>query len=274
MPPSNHEGAYPDAVSEVWASGDAYEPYVGRWSRLVAADFLRWIDSPGSGRWVDVGCGTGAVTAAVLRLGSPDLVVGVDPSPGYVAYARRHIVEPRAGFAVAAGTALPFGDGDVDVVISGLVLNFVPEPSHAVAEMARVVRRGGTVGAYVWDYAGEMQLMRHFWDAAGELDPRARELDEGVRFPLCRPEPLAAMFEAADLTDVRVRPIDVVTRFRDFDDYWAPFLGGQAPAPGYAMSLTEERRAALRERIRAGLPYAADGSITLVARAWAVRGRR
>jgi SAM-dependent methyltransferase len=259
-------------VTEVWASGDAYEPYVGRWSRLVAADFLRWLDVSASGRWVDVGCGTGAVTDSVLRLGSPDLVLGVDPSPAYVAYARSHIVDRRAGFAVAAGTALPVGDGDVDAVVSGLVLNFVPEPARAVAEMARVARPGSTVGAYVWDYAGEMQLMRHFWDAAGDLDPRARELDEGVRFPLCRPGPLTALFEAAGLADVRVRPIDVATQFRDFDDYWTPFLGGQAPAPGYAMALPEDRRAELRERIRAGLPHAADGSIPLVARAWAVAG--
>jgi hypothetical protein len=126
----------------------------------------------------------------------------------------------------------------------------------------------------VWDYAGQMQLMRYFWDAAGALDPRARELDEGVRFPLCRPEPLQALFTGAGLADVQVRPIDVPTRFRDFDDYWTPFLGGQAPAPGYAMSLSEDRRTELREYLRARLPYDGDGSIPLIARAWAVSGGR
>jgi hypothetical protein len=119
-----------------------------------------------------------------------------------------------------------------------------------------------------------MGLLRAFWGAAGELDPRARELDEGARFPLCRPEPLRALLSGAGLSDVDVRPIDVPTRFRDFDDYWTPFLGGQGPAPGYAMALDEERRTALRERLRAQLPAAADGSIELVARAWAVRGVR
>jgi len=129
------------------------------------------------------------------------------------------------------------------------------------------------VAAYVWDYAGKMELMRYFWDAAVELDRTAFELDEGRRFPLCQPGPLTALFTQAGLREVQVRPIDVPTRFRDFDDYWTPFLGGQAPAPGYAMSLNEERRGALRERIRAKLPMASDGSIELIARAWAVRGR-
>jgi hypothetical protein len=131
----------------------------------------------------------------------------------------------------------------------------------------------GVVAAYVWDYAGRMELMRHFWDAAVALDPAAADLDEGVRFPICRPERLEAIWRGASLADVASRAIDVPTVFRDFDDYWRPFLGGQGPAPGYAMSLDEERRTALRERIRAALPVAGDGSIRLVARAWAVQGR-
>jgi hypothetical protein len=117
-------------------------------------------------------------------------------------------------------------------------------------------------------------MMRHFWDAAGELDPSARELDEGRRFPLCKPEPLADLFRRAGLGGVEARAIDVPTVFRDFEDYWSPFLGGQAPAPGYAMSLGEGRRAALRERIRSRLPTNSRGEHHLVARAWAVRGVR
>jgi SAM-dependent methyltransferase len=241
---------------------------------LVASRFVTWLDVPGGGRWLDVGCGTGAVTDAVLVHCAPVEVVGVDQSDGFVAHAAAHVTDPRARFEVASATALSFADGAFDAVVSGLVLNFVPEPEHAAVELSRVTRRGGTVAAYVWDYAGEMQLMRHFWDAAGELDPRARELDEGARFPLCQPEPLRALFEAAGLTGVLVSPIDVQTTFRDFDDYWNPFLGGQAPAPAYAMSLSEHDRDALRERLRARLPHAADGTIGLMARAWAVRGTR
>ena len=138
--------------------------------------------------------------------------------------------------------------------------------------MTRVTRAGGRVAAYVWDYAGRMELMRRFWEAAAALDPAAASLDEGRRFPVCRPEPLARLFGDAGLAEVEVRPIEVPTRFRDFDDYWAPFLGGQGPAPGYAMALDEPRRAMLREELRARLPAASDGSIPLVARAWAARG--
>jgi hypothetical protein len=137
----------------------------------------------------------------------------------------------------------------------------------------RAAAPDGVVAAYVWDYAGRMELMRHFWDAAVALDPAATDLEEGVRFPICRPERLEALWRAGGLADVASRAIDVPTVFRDFDDYWSPFLGGQGPAPGYAMSLDEERRTALRERILAALPVAGDGSISLVARAWAVQGR-
>ena len=163
---------------------------------------------------------------------------------------------------------------EYDVVVSGLVLNFVPLPERMLAEMARALTPGGMLALYVWDYAGKMQLLRHFWDAAAALDPEAVELDEGRRFPICHPERLAELFRGAGLEKVETRPIDVPTHFRDFDDYWQPFLGGQGPAPGYAQALSEARRAALRERLRAALPAAIDGSIPLVARAWAVCGTR
>jgi SAM-dependent methyltransferase len=260
---------------DVWASGDAYEPYVGRWSRAVARQFLAWLDMPPGGRWLDVGCGTGALSETILDVTFPSEVVGIDPSPEYVAYARSHVPDSRAHFEVGDARAMSFAPAGFDGVVSGLVLNFVPDPAAAVAEMARVCRPGGAVAAYVWDYSDGMELMRRFWDAAVALDPAARELDEGRRFgAICRPETLAGLFRDARLRRVETRAVDVPTLFRDFDDYWTPFLGGQGPAPGYAVSLSEDRRVALRERIRADLPIAADGSIPLMARAWAVRGQR
>ncbi|HEU4886186.1 MAG TPA: class I SAM-dependent methyltransferase [Longimicrobium sp.] len=255
-----------------WASGDAYERYVGRWSRPVAAEFLRWLGVPDGMEWVDVGCGTGALAAAILQAAAPVRVRGYDLSPDHVAAARARVNDPRAEFTRADATELPDPAHAFDAAVSALVLNFVPVPAHAVAEMRRVVRPGGTVAAYVWDYAGQMQLIRIFWDAAVELDSAAAALDEGRRFPLCAPQPLRELFESAGLRDVAIRAIDVPTRFADFDDYWQPFLGGQGPAPGYAASLDEERQAALRELIRRRLPFAPDGSTTLTARAWAVRG--
>jgi SAM-dependent methyltransferase len=260
--------------ADVWASGAGYDPYIGRWSRLVAREFLAWLAIPVTSRWLDVGCGTGALTRTILDVASPREVWAIDSSERYVAYARRQITDGRARFAVGSAGALAFVSAVYDAVVSGLVLNFVPRPGEAVAEMVRAAVADGTVAAYVWDYAGEMQLMRHFWDGVVAIDPGALEMDEGRRFPLCQPDPLEQIFCAAGLNRVEVRAIDVPTIFRDFDDYWSPFLGGQGPAPAYAMSLSEECRATLRERIRARLPIAPDGSIRLIARAWAARGRR
>jgi len=259
---------------DTWASGAAYEPYVGRWSRLVAREFLAWLAIPPGARWLDIGCGTGALSQTILDVASPREITGIDPSEGYITFARQQVPDRRVSFRLGGAQALPEASASYDAVVAGLVLNFVPQPSRAVAEMQRVARVGGTVAAYVWDYAGQMQLMRYFWDAAVALDPAASTLDEGQRFPICQPEPLMQLFRAEGLRAVAVRMIDIPTAFRDFEDYWSPFLGGQGPAPGYTMSLSEERRSVLRERIRATLPMAADGSIHLIARAWAARGVR
>jgi SAM-dependent methyltransferase len=258
--------------SDTWASGDLYEPYVGRWSRLVAREFLRWLDVPAGRSWLDVGCGTGALTQTILNEVSPQQVKGVDRSEGYVAYSSQQVQGENVSFEVGDAQSLSFEPGSFDAVVSGLVLNFVPEPQRMVSSMARVVRSGGVVAVYVWDYAGEMQFMRHFWDAAAALDPAAKSLDEGVRFPICNPELLQQLFESANLQEIQTRAIDIPTRFQNFDDFWSPFLGGQGPAPSYAMSLSETNRAALRDYLRQHLPTAADGSIDLIARAWAVQG--
>ena len=257
-------------MSEVWASGDHYEQYVGRWSRVVADEFLDWVAVGPGRRWLDVGCGPGALTAAILARCDPVEVISVDPSERYVAWAATHVDDGCARFVVADAMELP--PVKADVVVSGLVLNFISDPRAAVAEM-RVHAPGGVVAAYVWDYAGRMDMIRYFWDAAITLDPAAAPLDEAVRFAICRPSQLETLWRETGFVDVVTRAIAVPTVFRDFDDYWAPFLGGQGPAPGYAMSLDEGRRAELRDRIRARLPTAGDGSITLIARAWAVRGR-
>jgi ubiquinone/menaquinone biosynthesis C-methylase UbiE len=261
-------------AKDSWAIGSAYEPYVGRWSRLVAAEFLSWLAAPPGSRWLDVGCGTGVVSQTILQTADPGGVTGIDRSPDYVAFAQAQVADERADFKVGDAQQLPVETAVYDVVVSGLLLNFVAQPDQGAAEMARAVRNGGTVAAYVWDYAGKMQLMRHFWNAAAALDSSAYQLDEGRRFPLCQPEPLAKLFQKAGLNGVEVRPIDISTDFKEFDDFWSPFLGGQGPAPTYAMSLSDEGRRALRERLRASLPLALDGSIPLVARAWAVRGVR
>jgi SAM-dependent methyltransferase len=212
------------------------------------------------------------LTAAIAEKCRPARLIGIDPSEGFLAKARTRL-ETKATFHVADASRIPLQDSEADVVVSGLVLNFVPNLALGLAEMRRAVIAGGTIAAYVWDYAGRMDLMRHFWDAAVDLNVNARELDEGVRFPLCRPDALENAFRQANVSAIRVAPIDIPTRFRDFDDYWNPFLGGQGPAPSYAMSLDEVSRNRLRDRIRERLPIQPDGSIPLVARAWAIQSR-
>lgn len=257
-----------------WSAGEAYEPYVGRWSRLVAAEFVDWLAIPEDARWLDVGCGTGALTEAVVRGAAPREVFGVEPSDAFLGFARSRLGNAPVSLRTGDACDLPVEDTAFDVAVAGLVLNFVPEPAKALAEMQRSIRPGGTVAVYVWDYAGEMQLMRHFWDAAAAVDPAAGELDEGRRFPICKPEALRTLFTEAGLIGIQDRAIDVPTVFADFDEYWSPFLGGQGPAPGYCVSLPEIKREALREKVRAKLPASSDGSIHLMARALAVRAIR
>jgi SAM-dependent methyltransferase len=259
--------------SDRWSSGSAYESYIGRWSRLVAPEFLDWLAIPPGRRWLDAGCGTGALTEAILTRCQPSSVVGVDPSEPFVAHARTTVVGPRVKFDVGTAADTGLGDGAVDVVVSALVLNSVPDLNAALAEARRVLSRGGVVAGYVWDYAEGMQLLRRFWDAAVVVDPAARAMDEGARFGNVAPEPLAAAFAAAGLSAVDVRPIEIPTVFDDFDDLWTPLLGGTGVGPAFVASLGEATRDALRERLRASLDAEPDGSIRLMARAWAVRGQ-
>ncbi|HYE41643.1 MAG TPA: class I SAM-dependent methyltransferase [Ramlibacter sp.] len=255
-----------------WERGSPYEQYMGHWSRQLATGFLQWLDLPAGLRWLDVGCGTGALTEAILAHAAPGRVAGIEPAQGFIDQARERL-GARAQLQRGTAEALPLESACSDATVAGLMLNFVPDVAAGLREMVRVTADGGTVAAYVWDYAGRMELIKYFWEAAAELDPAAAALDEGQRFPLCRPDRLEAAFRGARLQDVTVTGIEIPTVFTDFSAYWSPFLGGQGPAPAYAMSLPPERREALRRALQERLPAQPDGAIALVARAWAVRGR-
>jgi SAM-dependent methyltransferase len=230
------------------------------------------MDCPPGLHWLDVGCGTGALSAAILERCAPAQVSGVEPSRAFRTAAQENLGN-RAALYAGSATEIPLQESSVDVVVSGLVLNFVADSRAALIEMTRVARSGGSIGAYVWDYAGKMELIRLFFDAAVALDPGAAHLDEGVRFPVCNPNALRQLFASVGLQQVETGAVEIDTNFASFDEYWRPFLAGQGPAPAYTMSLPEDARARLRERLASSLPTRPDGSISLTARAWAVRGR-
>lgn len=261
------------SISDTWERGSPYERYIGRWSRRVAPLFLSWLNLGPGKRWVDVGCGTGALSAAILDNCAPVEVVGVEPSEGFLKLAVQNL-NGRAHLLPGSAESISLPDAAADVVVSGLVLNFVRDVQSALREMARVVCADGTVAAYVWDYADKMEVLRIFWDEAVILNPSARDLHEGLRFPICNPPALRAAFEDAGFNEVQVSPIDLTANFAGFDDFWEPFLGGQGPAPAYATSLSEDRRSMLRDALKARLLTNREGPFSLQARAWAVRGKK
>jgi len=216
-----------NTLKDAWASGASYEAYVGRWSRIVARDFILWLALSEDSEWLDVGCGTGALSQIILGIARPKKVKGIDRSESFIAHARGRVNDSRVEFETGDAQSLPVQEETFDTAVSGLVLNFVSEPQKMVSEMKRALRSGGTIALYVWDYADKMQFMRHFWDAAVALNPAASDLDEWPRFPVCNPEVLRGLFEGAGLSQIEVRPIDIETTFKDFDDYWSPFLGGR-----------------------------------------------
>lgn len=261
-----------NAPADRWVIGEAYEAYMGRWSRPLARAFVEWLHPKPSANWLEVGCGTGALTSTICDLCEPASVVACDPSEPFIEHARKSLPDPRASFIVAPAEALPRRAGGFDAAVSGLVLNFLPHPEAAVVSIRERLRRGGTVAAYVWDYAQGMEFLRLFWEEAVDLDPRAVALDEGKRFPLCEASALASLFRTARLAQVETRALEIPTAFTTFDDYWMPFLRGTGPAPSYVTSMDPSRRELLRERLERRLQTGSDGRILLRARAWAVRG--
>jgi trans-aconitate methyltransferase len=263
-----------DLPKDLWDSGSAYERFMGRWSRELARAFVLWLGIPRGRHWLEVGCGTGALTSRILQIGRPASLVATDASQQFVTHARVALPDDRVQFLTASATKLPPKAAGYDVVASSLVLNFLPDPTAALREMRSLAAQGGIVTACVWDYAGEMQFLRRFWDAAVELDPTASQCDEGERFPICSPSALETAFREAGFSRVTVGALEVATRFQDFDDYWMPFVGGPGPAPGYLSSLAAEKQEDLGKRLAATLPRNEDGSIALTARAWAARAER
>jgi len=257
-----------------WTSGSAYDQWMGRWSRLLADEFLKWLCVSSGARWLDVCCGSGVVTEAVAEFCSPASIVGIDASAAQIAFARMHRTHSGITFELSDATAVPFPDASFDAAVCGLGLNYISEPARALQEMQRVTRSGGTIAAYVWDYAQGARFLREFWDAAIAVDPEAREFDQGRRFPMCSPDGLRTLFQAIEVKNVKLGALQIVTRFASFDEYWEPLLSGQGSAPNYLAGRDAQIRAAVRDRLQTSLPTDAQGSIEMPARAWAIRARR
>ncbi|MCO5298309.1 MAG: class I SAM-dependent methyltransferase [Fimbriimonadaceae bacterium] len=260
------------AVDDSWAAGQSYENFMGRWSRRLAREYVSWLGMPAGLDWLDVGCGTGALAEAVADLAAPASVVGCDPSGPFVHHAQESTRDSRLSFITAGVDDLPIHPDGFGCVASLLAMNFMPDSGDAVRRMASVAAPGATVSACVWDYGEGMLFLRHFWDAAAAQAPSAAVLDEGARFPICRPDVLVNLFRGGGLADVHCAPLEIQTEFRNFQDYWHPFLACTGPAPSYVASLSAGRRADLAREIEARLSPESDGKIVLDARAWAVRG--
>ena len=258
------------AKHDAWSAGDSYEHYMGRWSNKIALEFFRWLEAPEHIEWLEIGCGTGALSRAILENCAPRSLIGIEPSEGFAEHARTTIADQRARFEIAKAEELPLEDNSVVIATSALVLNFIPDKSLALAEMKRVTRSGGIVSFYVWNYpGGGVDFIDEFWKAAGELDEDSVELDESKRFPFCTPDGLLELCAGAGLSDAEVAAIEIPTYFDTFADFLHPFTLGAGPAPSYFVSLTQTQKEQLQEILKKNI--GADGPIQLAARAWAVK---
>jgi SAM-dependent methyltransferase len=259
---------------DAWQAGDSYEAYMGRWSRLIAPQFLDRLKIAPGLDWLEVGCGTGVLSSAIVARCAPANLIAIDPSTGFLASARAAVPDPRVEFRQGDAQSLAIDTASRDAVVSGLVLNFVPDREKAIAEMRRVARPNGSIAFYVWDYpGGGMEIMRTFWTAATALDAKARDLTEDKRFPFCTRDGLIDLAGRSGLSEIACSAIEVPTVLKDFDDYWRPFTLGAGPAPGYCMRLDENAREKLKEKLSASLPRQSDGTIALKARAWMIKAK-
>jgi SAM-dependent methyltransferase len=248
--------------------GAAYERMMGVWSRSAGEVFLDWLAPPAGLRWVDVGCGNGAFTELIVGRCAPAAIEGIDPSEGQIAFARARPAGRVATFRQGDAMALPFADASFDAAVMALVIFFVPDPAKGVAEMARVVRPGGTMTAYAWDLFG----------GGFPLEPIGAELRAMNIRPFLPPSPdasrtenLRALWTRAGATDVEMRVIKVERTFASFDEFWSIAMTSNVRMVIDKMSATDAEH--LKARVRERLPADSAGRITFGAHANAIKGR-
>ncbi len=253
---------------------DAYDRYMGRWSRAIGEKFLAWLDAPKNLSWLEVGCGTGAFTGMILSQATPNRIVGIDPSPQQVAHAQKTMTVPQADFRIGTAIDLPFGDDEFDVVVSALVIHFVPDRSKAFREMLRVTKRGGIVAGYTWRKSPTIvdapygPLARAVIDVAGDVKSSAT-------VPEAMPDGMRAALAAESYGDIEIATIEASQTFSDFEDYWSSQTGTfQHPVAKSVAALSDGDRERVRENVRAALRPASDGSVTYSSRATAFKARK
>lgn len=256
-----------------WTGAEAYDRFMGRWSRQVAAEFVEALKVPAHAKWLDVGCGVGSLTAVIVERAAPSLVVGVDPSAAFLRLAGTRVRPPAARFEKGPAEHLSFDDATFDATVSGLVLNFLPDPHAGLREGMRVTRPGGVVAAYVWDYAHLDFFLARLWQAVAETDGRPAPVDERHRWRICSREGLSELAQQSGLRDWKVWTIPVTTSYASAQQVWERFLLGAGPAGAWVSAIPPERLERLRQHFLAALPLG-NGRVLLTSTAIAVAGSR
>jgi len=261
-----------EAEAKMFSVSAGYERFMGRWSRLLAPAYIAFAGVKDGDRVLDVGTGTGALASALEAATTSSEIVGIDPSAGFINYAKKNVKSGRASFEVGDAQALRFADESFDQTMALLVMNFVPDHNKAIVEMRRVTRPQGVVSACVWDYNAGMEMLRFFWDEVVALEPVMAPKDER-NMKLSREGQLGELWKKAGLVNVQEKPLVIEQAYTSFDDYWGPFLKGAGPGGAYVVSLGDERRRQLETRMRKRLlGNRDDGAFVLKAQAWCVRG--
>ncbi|MFW9930100.1 MAG: class I SAM-dependent methyltransferase [Candidatus Thorarchaeota archaeon] len=258
--------------SNNWNNTALYNEFMGKWSKLVAQQFISWLGTDHTifrKSWIDIGCGTGALTFEIVKLTNPIRVIGIDPSLNYLPKIK-HL--PNVSFEVGSSTQIPAMTESFDFVVSGLALNFMSDIDASLKEMLRVLKSNGILALYVWDYSEQMEFLRIFWDTAMEIKSEAKFLDEGGIFPICKKSALLKLFTNNHLKAIDIKEIIIETNFINFDSYWNPFLGGQGPAGSFLLSLNESEKNLLRRKLISKISKANDEPIKLKARSFAIQG--
>ncbi|HMF51945.1 MAG TPA: methyltransferase domain-containing protein [Candidatus Saccharimonadales bacterium] len=251
---------------------EAYEEMMGRWSRQLAPLFVEFAGVRDGDIVLDVGCGTGALSATLARVTGASKIVGIDPSNGFIEYARTQVADPRVTFELGDAQDLPYSDGSFDRCMALLSVNFVPDAPKAATEMRRVTKSGGVVATTMWEGSRAHELTGRFWDAAVAIDTTAKRPAER-RGSYGSAAALSDLLKGAGLTDIEVTDLTMPCQFSSFDDYWLPVTEGQGPSGAYLTRLSEDHQAALREQLRQNLfGTRADGPFSLTAKAWAAKG--